>query len=145
MDTAKIVYWGDCDDAGYGILSNLRAGFPHIQSLLMDETAWHTWKHLAVPGKKDGAVSLSYLTPSEQYALKAVPSGPWMFGARKNPCCESRTRHCHGVCLSQGQDVLRGIRYSVRSALIRFCNAWSLVRISSKDNGVLGNISSISS
>jgi hypothetical protein len=85
MDTAKIVYWGDCDEAGYGILSNLRASFPHIQSLLMDETAWHTWKHLAVPGKKDGAVSLSYLTPSEQSALKAVLSGPWMLEQERIP------------------------------------------------------------
>jgi hypothetical protein len=51
----------------------------------MDETAWHTWKHLAVPGKKDGAVSLSYLTPSEQSALKAVLSGPWMLEQERIP------------------------------------------------------------
>lgn len=38
-----------------------------------------------MPGKKDGAVSLSYLTPSEQSALKAVLSGPWMLEQERIP------------------------------------------------------------
>jgi Uncharacterized protein conserved in bacteria len=89
MKTAKIVYWGDCDEAGYGILSNLRASFPHVESLLMDEPAWRTWKHMAVPGKTDGAVNLSYLTASEQLALKAVLAGPWMLEQERIPVAEA--------------------------------------------------------
>jgi hypothetical protein len=89
MNNATIVYWGDCDEAGYGILSNLRASFPHVQSLLMDEAAWHAWKHLAVPGKKDSAGSLSYLTATEQRALKSILAGPWMLEQEKIPIVEA--------------------------------------------------------
>jgi hypothetical protein len=36
----RVVYWGDCDEAGYGILSGLRSVFPHARSVLMDESSW---------------------------------------------------------------------------------------------------------
>jgi hypothetical protein len=37
MDDALVVYWGDCDEAGHGILSGLRSVFPQVRSVLMDE------------------------------------------------------------------------------------------------------------
>jgi hypothetical protein len=89
MNRAKVVYWGDCDEAGYGILSNLRASFPQVQSLLMDEIAWRTWKHLAVPGKRDGALGLSHLTESERRAMDGVVAGPWMLEQERIPVAEA--------------------------------------------------------
>jgi hypothetical protein len=80
-----IVYWGDCDDAGYGILSALRACFPHLRSVLMDDAAWSTWKHLAVPGKRDASVHHLHLTDSERSAHNAVLAGPWMLEQERIP------------------------------------------------------------
>jgi hypothetical protein len=89
MNTAEIVYWGDCDEAGYGILSSLRSSFRQVRSLLMDEGAWHQWKHLAVPGKRDSSVKHSYLTAGERAALTAVLAGPWMLEQERIPPAEA--------------------------------------------------------
>lgn len=89
MAASEIAYWGDCDEAGYGILSSLRSTFPHVQSLLMDQTAWLRWKHLAVPGKRDCSVSHGCLTTDEQAALVAVVAGPWMLEQEKIPTAEA--------------------------------------------------------
>lgn len=86
---AEIVYWGDCDEAGYGILSNLRSRFSQMQSLLMDEAAWGRWKHLAVPGKRDSTAHHTHLTAAERAALKAVLTGPWMLEQERIPLAEA--------------------------------------------------------
>jgi hypothetical protein len=51
LEDSEIVYWGDCDEAGYGILSSLRLNFPHVRSVLMDEGAWTQWKHRVLPAR----------------------------------------------------------------------------------------------
>jgi hypothetical protein len=88
IDASEIVYWGDCDEAGYGILSSLRSRFPHVRSLLMDQDAWHQWKHLAVPGKRDPSVRHSHLTEKERAAAAAVLAGPWMLEQERIPPVE---------------------------------------------------------
>jgi hypothetical protein len=75
----------DCDEAGYGILSNLRSSFPHLRSLLMDHVAWCRWKHLAVQGKRDFTARFSHLTAPEQAALEAILSGLWMLEQERIP------------------------------------------------------------
>jgi hypothetical protein len=85
MHAAEIVYWGDCDEAGYGILSSLRACFPQVRSLLMDEAAWSRWKPLAVPGKRDPTARHTHLTVAERAALEAVLAGPWMLEQERIP------------------------------------------------------------
>jgi hypothetical protein len=82
---ADIVYWGDCDDAGYGILSALRARFPRLRSVLMDDVAWSTWKHLAIAGKRDASVRHMHLTDAERRAHDAVLAGPWMLEQERVP------------------------------------------------------------
>jgi len=89
MNDADIVYWGDCDEAGYGILSFLRSRFPHVRSLLMDQEAWCKWKHLALSGKRDVTSRCSHLTAAEYAALKAVKDGPWMLEQEKIPPAEA--------------------------------------------------------
>jgi hypothetical protein len=85
LETSEMVYWGDCDEAGYGILSNLRSSFPRLRSVLMDEYAWVTWKHLAVRGKRDFSVKHIGLTASERAALNGVLAGPWMLEQERIP------------------------------------------------------------
>jgi hypothetical protein len=89
MDSADIVYWGDCDEAGYGILSALRSHFSQVRSLLMDEVSWRDWKHLAVEGKRDSSARHFHLTSSEQAALKAVLEGPYMLEQERIPADEA--------------------------------------------------------
>jgi hypothetical protein len=89
LEAADIVYWGDCDEAGYGILSDLRRSFPRLRSVLMDETAWVKWKHLAVPGKRDCSVQHMGLTASERAALKGVLAGPWMLEQERIPLADA--------------------------------------------------------
>lgn len=85
MNAAEVVYWGHCDEAGYGMLSSLRSHFSHVRSLLMDEDAWSRWKHLAMPGKRDPAARHSHLTKGERAALEAVLIGPWMLEQERIP------------------------------------------------------------
>jgi hypothetical protein len=89
MQSTELLYWGDCDEAGYGILSSLRAHFPQLRSLLMDETAWAQWKHLAVPGKRDHTARDTYLNPEERTALAAVRGGPWMLEQERIPVTDA--------------------------------------------------------
>ncbi len=89
MHAADIVYWGDCDEAGYGILSNFRSSFPHVRSLLMDEITWSRWKHLAVPGKRDPSAHHTHLTAEERIVLEAIILGPWMLEQERIPPSES--------------------------------------------------------
>jgi hypothetical protein len=85
MLEADVVYWGDCDDAGYGILSALRSRVAHVRSVLMDDLAWSQWKHLAVPGRRDPSVRHVHLTLAERAALNAVLAGPWMLEQERIP------------------------------------------------------------
>ena len=89
MDDALVVYWGDCDEAGYGILSGLRSIFPHVRSVLMDDCSWHQWKHLASPGRRDPSVRHDDLTDVERAALRLVLAGPWMLEQEKIPWAEA--------------------------------------------------------
>jgi hypothetical protein len=45
-----IVYWGDLDIEGFGILSSLRSCFPQTESMLMDADTLERWRPLATPG-----------------------------------------------------------------------------------------------
>ena len=85
MDGSEIVYWGDCDEAGYGILSLLRSRFPHARTVLMDLQSWERWKRFAVPGKRDPGARCDHLTASEAEALDAILAGPWMLEQERIP------------------------------------------------------------
>jgi hypothetical protein len=85
MQNADVVYWGDCDQAGYGILSALRARFIATRSVLMDQATWGRWKALAVPGNADPSARSLHLTPDEFSVLEAVKSGPWMLEQERIP------------------------------------------------------------
>jgi len=91
LHRADLVYWGDCDEAGYGILSALRAAFPHTRSLLMDEAAWACWRHLAVPGRRDPAALPTHLTATEAAVLRDVQDGPRLLEQERIPPADAAT------------------------------------------------------
>ena len=65
LHQCEIHYWGDIDTHGFAILDQLRACFPHAQSLLMDKATLMAhdqfWDHEASPVSRD----LPRLTGSE--------------------------------------------------------------------------------
>lgn len=66
LHSKKIYYWGDIDTDGYGMLDQLRAYFPHVESFLMDKQtllAHHSqWVVDGTPSKRE----LQRLLPDEQ-------------------------------------------------------------------------------
>ena len=69
LATTPIIYWGDLDIEGFVILSSLRAEFPHVQSLLMDEATLTRHQSLAVPGTGRQLARPPHLTFTELLAF----------------------------------------------------------------------------
>lgn len=65
LKTCPIVYWGDLDAQGFQILSQLRSIFPHVTSLMMDETTLQAFAAFCVTGTPCRVRQLSHLTEDE--------------------------------------------------------------------------------
>jgi hypothetical protein len=63
-----LIYWGDLDAQGFQILSQLRAIFPHVVSLMMNEATLQTFSDFCVAGMPCSVRQLPYLT-SEEHTL----------------------------------------------------------------------------
>ncbi len=50
LTRCRILYWGDLDRAGFGILASLRAVLPHTESMLMDHATYFQYGAYAVTG-----------------------------------------------------------------------------------------------
>src|SRR6266699_1965761 len=60
-----LIYWGDLDAQGFQILSQLRAIFPHVVSLMMNEATLQTFSGFCVAGMPCSVRQLPYLTAEE--------------------------------------------------------------------------------
>lgn len=67
--TTPITYRGDLDVEGFEILAALRAEFPHVVSLLMDQDTLTRHRSLAVPGTGRQPPPPQHLTSSELLAF----------------------------------------------------------------------------
>ncbi len=65
LKACPIIYWGDLDAQGFQILSQLRSIFPHVTSLMMDESTLHTFAEFLVTGTLCRVRQLPYLTEEE--------------------------------------------------------------------------------
>ncbi len=70
-----IIYWGDLDAHGFQILSQLRAIFPHVVSLMMNEATLQTFSGFCVAGTPCSARQLPYLTPEEHTLFLHLAEG----------------------------------------------------------------------
>ncbi len=68
LKECPIIYWGDLDAQGFQILSQLRAIFPHVVSLMMNKATLQTFSGFCVAGMPCSVRQLPYLTP-EEHAL----------------------------------------------------------------------------
>jgi hypothetical protein len=82
LDCCHIYYWGDIDTHGFAILDQLRASFPHAQSLLMDrDTLLNHRQHWIMepqPEKRD----LRRLTEAENQLYDDLRHGSFGPGIR---------------------------------------------------------------
>lgn len=65
VDEKVVVYWGDLDTHGFDILDRLRARFPTVQSILMDEATLLAHRGQWVEEPSPTARALTQLTESE--------------------------------------------------------------------------------
>lgn len=70
LTNTPITYWGDIDIEGFEILSALRAEFPTVTSLLMDEATLTRFQSLAGPGTGRQLALPPHLTPEERVAFE---------------------------------------------------------------------------
>lgn len=88
LHESDVVYWGDCDEAGFGILSSLRARLPRTRSILMDDETWKRWNRFAVAGRRDLGARCDCLTANEMPALASVVAGAWVLEQERIPIPE---------------------------------------------------------
>lgn len=70
----EILYWGDIDEDGFAILSNLRGYFPQIKSIMMDTKTIEKFSHLKVEYDKKSSTkeNLSNLTDDEELVYERL-------------------------------------------------------------------------
>ena len=66
LSNCSIFYWGDLDDHGFRILSQLRSYFPQTTSIMMDIKTFDTFQEFAVTVAKTSIDNLPHLTFKEQ-------------------------------------------------------------------------------
>lgn len=74
LQRVNLVYWGDIDTHGFAILDQLRARFPQVQSLLMDESTLLSHREAWVTEGAPHSRELKHLTASEQRLYQALCS-----------------------------------------------------------------------
>ena len=72
LASARILYWGDLDTHGFGILNRFRSYFPRAESILMDERTLLDNRPLWASESDQNLQSLSLLTEPEQAVLDAL-------------------------------------------------------------------------
>jgi hypothetical protein len=80
----RVVYWGDIDTHGYGILSMLRAKLPHVESILMSSHDLDMCRFFAVvePAETKRTDELANLSSDELTAYKRLLPGGDSEGTR---------------------------------------------------------------
>lgn len=73
----RLLYWGDLDSQGFEILAVLRRDFPHVESLLMDESTWNQLSDHRQPGvrtRNAPELFLPHLRPDEIKLFETIRS-----------------------------------------------------------------------
>jgi hypothetical protein len=72
LEQSSIVYWGDIDTHGFAILDQLRAEFPNVASLLMDQTTLMQHQDCWVTEEQQSSRPLARLTHEEAALYDAL-------------------------------------------------------------------------
>jgi len=74
LQSKRIIYWGDLDTHGFAILSQARAIFPHLESMLMDSATLASNHALCVTETSPVKEIPACLTTTEEATYKALLS-----------------------------------------------------------------------
>lgn len=74
LKTKRIIYWGDLDTHGFEMLSRFREIFPHVESMLMDNTTLVKNRTLCVTEASPVKNIPSFLTNTEHSTFNALLS-----------------------------------------------------------------------
>lgn len=87
----RLLYWGDLDSHGFGILHEFRSSYPHAESILMDEATLVAHRDLWVPEPRPATALLGSLTEPEAAARSRIAAEgavrleqeriPWAYAA----------------------------------------------------------------
>ncbi len=77
LHQCEFFYWGDIDTHGFSILSQLRAYFPHIQSLLMDTATLLNGRSFWVEEQEPFLGECPHLKPEENHVFDGLKKGLW--------------------------------------------------------------------
>lgn len=77
MANRAIIYWGDIDTHGFGILSRLRERFPTVRSMLMDETTLTSCREIWGQEPDPLCDKLDHLTDEEQIIYQGLANDRW--------------------------------------------------------------------
>ncbi|ALE93636.1 hypothetical protein AOC05_17100 [Arthrobacter alpinus] len=82
LGTKEVLYWGDIDTHGFGILDQLRSHHPHVRSILMDEQT--LLSHQDFWGREDAPTHamLNHLSPAESALYAQLQAGTYRPGLR---------------------------------------------------------------
>lgn len=69
---APLIYWGDLDTDGYGILDGVRGAVPEVGSVLMDRATVQRWQHMGVPDRDFRPRVYERLTGEELAGLETL-------------------------------------------------------------------------
>lgn len=105
LGEVRVLYWGDLDSNGFAILDELRAAFPHAESLMMDAATLQAHRDLCVSEPTPNRAALTRLTPDEQAALSLLL-------AADPPLRLEQERIEWSYALARIQEALRTVRLS---------------------------------
>jgi hypothetical protein len=88
----RLFYWGDLDVHGFHILSRLRRVFPHLASMMMDETTLKQFRQHAVKAKPANYEDVSALIDEERRAYESVAASVLLLEQEKIPHAQAATR-----------------------------------------------------
>ena len=74
LGDARILYWGDLDAQGFMILSQLRAAFPHTESVFMDISTFEDHRVFAVSGTESNIEDLPGISETEHAVFRLLQS-----------------------------------------------------------------------
>ena len=73
----EVLYWGDLDTHGFGILDQLRAVHPQVTSVLMDEATLLAHREMWVEETSPSRAALGRLTVEEARVYEGLQSGSY--------------------------------------------------------------------
>ncbi len=99
LHNCEIHYWGDLDSHGFAILNQLRAHFPHVRSLLMNQETLDSLRELCTTEPNPNYGQFHRLTSDESLTLERLRNDPNStrlrleqekipFGMLQNALCE---------------------------------------------------------